>query len=100
MRPVRLRTVIEEFKFENDLKTLTKLNAPRVSEFVEGAKWLLARSPENGKRIGSTDVWFLPNEYLKNRGELPLIIYYTFDENHVNMLSIVETIYPPEGEDE
>jgi hypothetical protein len=98
MPPAKFRTVIEEFNFENQLNNLIKFKVPRVEEFVEGAKWMLARTPHEGKQIGSTDVWFLPNEYRKSSGELPVVLYYTFDDNFVNLLSIVETIYPPKEE--
>jgi len=98
MRPAKLRTIIEELKFAAELKFLEKSKVLRVEQFVDGVKWLLARNPQEGKQIGSTDVWFIPNEFLPNKGELPLVIYYTFDDNLVNLLSIVETIYPPKNE--
>jgi hypothetical protein len=98
MRPAKLRTIIEELKFAAELKLLVQVKAPRVEQFVDGVKWILARNPREGKQIGSTDVWFLPNEYLEHKGELPIIVYYTFDENIVNLLSIIETIYPPQNE--
>ena len=96
MRPAKLRTIVEELKFYTEFNNLVKLNIPRVEDFVEGAKWLLARNPEEGKRISTTDVWFLPNEFLPDKGELPLVIYYTFDDNIVNLLAIFETLYPPQ----
>lgn len=98
MRPARHRTIIEELNFASELKLLIQLKVPRVEEFVDGVKWLLARNPQDGKQIGSTIVWFIPNEYLKHKKELPIIIYYTFDDDIVNLLSIVETIYPPSEE--
>lgn len=98
MHPARLRTIVEELKFEAELKVLARLKVPRVEEFVEGVIWLLARRPEEGEQIGNTVVWFVANEFLPEKGELPLVIYYTFDEHTVNLLSIVETIYPPKNE--
>jgi hypothetical protein len=98
MRPARLRTIVEELKFYAELNNLVKLKIPRIEEFVEGVKWLLARRPEEGKQIGNTVVWFIANEFLPQKGELPVVIYYTFDEHTVNLLSIVETIYPPKNE--
>jgi hypothetical protein len=98
MRPAKLRTIVEELKFETEFDLLARLKVPRVEEFVEGVKWLLARRPEEGKRIGNTEVWFVANEFLPDRGELPLIVYYTFNEHVVHLLSLVETIYPPNNE--
>ena|SRR5438552_1745465 len=99
MRPVRHRTIVQELKFASELKRLVGLKVPRVTEFVEAIEWLLARKPEEGgKRLGSTDVWFIPSDYSKYKNELPIIIYYTFDDDIVNLLSIVESIYPPSEE--
>lgn len=98
MRPAKLRTIVEELKFETEFDLLVRHKVPRVEEFVEGVTWLLARGPEEGKRIGNTDVWFVANEFLPDRKELPLVIYYTFNENIVYLLSIVETLYPPSNE--
>ena|ERR1051326_3786337 len=98
MRPAKLRTIVEELKFETEFDLLVRLKVPRVEEFVEGVKWLLARGPEEGKQIGNTEVWFVANEFLPDRKELPLVIYYTFAEHTVNLLSIVETVYPPKNE--
>lgn len=98
MHPARLRTIVEELNFYTEFNALVKFRIPRVEEFVEGVKWLLARRPQEGKQIGNTVVWFVANEFLPDNGELPLIIYYTFDEHTVNLLSIVETIYSPKNE--
>ncbi|MGB2604896.1 MAG: hypothetical protein WBC78_14960 [Candidatus Sulfotelmatobacter sp.] len=38
-------------------------------------------------------MWFLPMEDVP--GILPVVLYYTFDDDYVNFLSIQETIYPP-----
>lgn len=98
MHPARLRTIVEELNFYTEFNALVKFRIRRVEEFVEGVKWLLARRPQEGKQIGNTVVWFVANEFLPEKGELPLVIYYTFDEHTVNLLSIVETIYPPKNE--
>lgn len=88
------REVIEEDQFKEELAKLIK--EPRVAdEFIDGAKWLLARAPDSGTRLGSSHVWFLPMTRTEE-GILPVVLYYTFDDNFVNLLSIVETLYPVE----
>ena len=94
MRPQKLREIIEERRFEFEWDKLKTEHAQRVDDFVEGAKWFLARGPERGQRISNTDVWFIVSENVRNI--LPMIIYYTFDQEYVNLLSIVETVNPPE----
>ncbi len=43
-------------------------------------------------QIGNSHVWFLPMKQVP--GILPVVLYYTFDDNYVNLLSIQETTYP------
>ncbi len=94
MLPQKLRELIEERRFEAEWGKLKNEHSERVDEFVEGAKWFLARGPERGRQIGNTDVWFIASENIREL--LPMVIYYTFDKEHVNLLSIVETVNPPE----
>jgi hypothetical protein len=94
MRPQKLREIIEERKFEFEWDKLKTEYPERVDDFVEGAKWFLARRPERGQRIGNTGVCFIASESV--RDILPMVIYYTFDQDYVNLLSIVETVNPPE----
>lgn len=90
-----MRTIIEEHRFVSELGKLIDGGPQRADEFVDGAKWLLARIPESGTRISTSDVWFLPMK--EQSGILPVVLYYTFDDDYVNFLSIQETIYPPEA---
>jgi hypothetical protein len=85
--------IVEEERFRLELQQIIP-KAPDADDFVEGAKWALARSPEIGRRIGTSIVWFLA--MAKRPNLLPIILYYTFDEETVNLISIVETIYPPQ----
>ncbi len=59
----------------------------RVDEFIQGAEWTLARRPEAGKQIREgSSVWCLP---VAQAGDLPpVVLYYTFDDRKVWMLSI------------
>lgn len=88
-----MREIIEEHRFSFELQALIP-NAKRADEFIDAAKWALPRNPTKGRRIGSSHVWFLPMEDVP--GLLPIVLYYTFDDDFVNFLSIQETIYPPQ----
>ena len=92
MPPGKMREIIEEHRFSFELQALIP-NAKRADEFIDAAKWVLSRSPTKGRRIGSLHVWFLPMEEMP--GLLPIVLYYAFDDDFVNFLSIQETIYPP-----
>jgi hypothetical protein len=92
MLPDRMRTIIEEPRFVFELQALIS-NAKRADEFVDAAKWVLSRDPSKGRQIGRSHVWFLPIEDVP--GILPVVLYYTFDDDFVNFLSIQETVYPP-----
>lgn len=92
MLPEKLREIVEDTRFTNELKTLIP-DARRAEEFIDGAKWVLSRDPSSGKRISTSKIWFLSLEEIP--GILPVILYYTFDDNYVNLLSIQETIYSP-----
>ncbi len=95
MLPVKLRTIIEEDRFVQEFNRLLHNNEEgkeKALKFLDAAKWLLARSPQQGTRIGRSHVWFLP---IRQMGILPVVLYYTFDHDFVNFLSIEETLYPP-----
>ncbi len=62
-------------------------------EFVEGAEWVLARHPLAGTQIGETRVWFLAMEQ-PGPNMLQVVMYYTLDEDYVNLMSITETTNP------
>jgi hypothetical protein len=96
MHPQTIRTVVEELKFESEARVLRKVGGKRLDAFLEGAMWLLARKPQNGRRISNTDVWYIASSQVPDL--LPVVIYYTFDNHIVNLLSIVESIRPPADE--
>lgn len=92
MQPEKVREIIEEHRFTLELAALFP-KAQRADEFIDGAKWTLSRDPFSGRRIGNSHVWFLSIEQIA--GILPIILYYTFDDDYVNFLSIQESVYPP-----
>jgi hypothetical protein len=99
MLPEKLREIVEEHRFRDELAVLLP-DARRADEFIDGAKWVLSRDPSKGRRISKSKVWFLPMAAIPSTegaqpGILPIILYYTFDDDYVNFLSIQETIYPP-----
>jgi hypothetical protein len=92
MLPRKMRGIIEEHRFAFELQALIP-NAKRADEFIDAAKWALSRDPCSGRRISNSHVWFLPMEQIP--GLLPVVLYYTFDDDLVNFMSIQETVYPP-----
>lgn len=83
-----MRSVQYEPEFESELRAI-EADFFRADEFIQGAEWTLSRDPQYGTRIGSSDVWFLPLARWKN---LPAaVIYYTFSDTMVFMLSIQVT---------
>jgi hypothetical protein len=92
MLPEKMREITEEHRFAFELQALIP-NARRADEFIDGTKWVLCRDPLRGRQIGNSHVWFLPMEEIPDH--LPIVLYYTFDNDYVNFLSIQETIYPP-----
>lgn len=95
MPHVKLRNIIEEHRFSIELESLIDDGpdkAKRADEFIDAVKWVLSRSPQRGTRIGKTNVWFIANDH--NANMLPVVIYYTFDDDYVNLMSIQATLYP------
>jgi hypothetical protein len=86
----RYRTIIECELFEEQLKAIEP-DARRADEFVDGAKWILCRCPQSGIQIGpDVPVWY----FVTQEGVAPysLVLYYTFDNDQVWLLSITKVI--------
>ena len=82
----RLREIIKEPSFEAELATIQP-DARRADEFVEGVEWELAREPLIGSEVApDSPVWFIP--MVDVPGEPSVILFYTFDEDRVWLLSI------------
>ncbi len=56
----------------------------RADEFLEGAETVLSRAPESGYQLHESSVWFIAGH------TVDLVLYYTFDEDEVTLLSIRE----------
>jgi hypothetical protein len=89
--PPPFRQLIEEHQFLEELRAIVG-NARRADEFVDGARWVLQRDPTVGVRI-SKHVWFYP--VVVSNSLDAVVLYYTFDKEHVYFLSIRKTEYPP-----
>jgi hypothetical protein len=93
-----LRSVFCEERFEHELEDLFP-NAVAADEFVRGVEWVLVRDPRSGTQV-SDSVWFVPASYYwgQSNGWLnTLVIYYTFDDRNVTLLSIQMSIVRPEN---
>lgn len=92
------RDIIYSDRFQQELAEIEP-NVKRTDEFLRGAEWLLARSPEAGNPISrNSSVWHLPRVDIP--GLPPLAIYYTFSDRAVYMMSIRVSELVDEGEDE
>ncbi len=64
-------------------------NVQRADEFLEGAEQVLSRTPEAGYRLADSNVWFIGGH------TVDVALYYTFDADHVYLLS-VQRVPPPQ----
>ena len=71
-----------------ELLHLVQDGAEAADEFIEATEWALSRRAEIGSRVTTDDppVWFLPIVEVSRVSRL--IVYYTFDTDHVYLLSI------------
>ena len=84
-----LRQIVKASLFEDQLRSLIEGGARVADEFIEGLESELARRPEIGSWHTGTypPVWFVPMIDVE-RLRPPLVVYYTFDEERVYLLSI------------
>jgi hypothetical protein len=83
MVPFWARDVAEDAEAEESLRGICN-GFSRAEEIWEGAKWLLARSPEIGEVLRGTNgihVYKTPDWDVE--GVVALVIVYTHDENRV-----------------
>lgn len=60
---------------------------PDLSDFYEGLKWFLARGPDRGYRVPTTD----PQSYVIHMyhwNVAAIVVTYRFNENQVEILSL------------
>lgn len=95
MYPPSFRDVIHSPEFERQLARIVQGGAERCDEFIEGIELTLARSPDSGPPIydGSPVRMVVKNPVVP--WIRPVVVFYTFSENAVYLLSIHETV---EGE--
>ena len=80
-----MRKIVCEARFDEELGSLA-VGFRRADELIAGVKWVPARNPEFGTRISvRDDIWVVPSIDVF---EQPLVIYYTFNDTHVYLLSI------------
>lgn len=97
-----LRGIVHDHLFTLQLHHF--INDPLdAEEFCRGAEWVLARDPTQGTQV-SESVWFLPSAYYIAEPDVAsaggtyyatLVIYYTFDDERVTLLSIQRTGVTP-----
>ncbi len=78
------RDVVYQPQFDQQLNELVS-DIRRVDEFIRGVEWQVCREPHSGQQI-TANVWAIPLNS-PPAGE-NLIIYYTFDTDHIWFLAI------------
>jgi len=86
--PPKLRTVVRELAFELALRNLIERSRD-ADEFIQNIEEALARDPTIGTKVTTVGnpVWFVPM-ITEKRIRQPLILYYSFDADHVYLLHI------------
>lgn len=84
-----LRQIVKAPLFEEQLQSLIEGGAKAADQFIEGLETVLPRKPEIGSwRTGTNPpVWTIPMIDVE-RLRPPLVVYYTFDDERVYLLSI------------
>jgi len=85
-----LRTVIHEQEFSSQLEAI-EADFWRAEEFLEGLEWILARDPSKGVFLISEPPIraFYTN---LGKGLKRAIVYYTYSDEEVYLLSITEAV--------
>ena len=83
-----LRQIIKTRLFDDQLEHLVEGGARAADEFIEALEMALAKRPEIGW-LHSTKppIWQVPMIDVE-RLRPPLVVYYTFDDDHVFLLSV------------
>ena len=80
-----MRTIIRDELFEADAKSIVESGNEKVEEFLEAVEMVLSRKPECGYPLSNSHVWFIAGHTVS------LVLYYTFDDNNVYLLSMQKT---------
>jgi len=82
--PHKMRVLVRDAVFEADAAEICG-SIKKADDFLEGVDLVLARYPECGTRLHKSHVWFLPAH------TIPVVLYYTFDDEKVYLLSVQKT---------
>ncbi|MCX6557706.1 MAG: hypothetical protein NTW95_09810 [Candidatus Aminicenantes bacterium] len=81
------RTIVEGKQYSKELAAL--INDPkRADEFVEGIQYVLAREPNSIEATcldQNYPLWFIPCSCND------IVIFYTYDDNEITLLSIIDS---------
>ena len=83
----KIRTIIHDKRFEREMARIEP-DIRRADEFMEGAVTILSRQPEVGCQLEDSNVWFICGH------TVDIAIYYTFDADHVYLLSAEKVTLP------
>ena len=79
------REVVDSGRFVADRDGLTD-DVERWDEVMKGVVWALSKSPEKGQPTDAPDIMALPTVVWD--GAPPLVIYYRYDDERVDLLSV------------
>jgi hypothetical protein len=83
-----MRTCCWQPRFAAELKRIEP-DARYADEIIEGVDWILARNPTWGTNIPNTQIWHIVSRDIPKKRNL--LIYYTFTDDTVYLLSVLET---------
>lgn len=90
--PQRYRSITRTARFESELAAIEP-DVRRSDEFLDGVEWVLCRRPEEGARVApNSRIWYFTTN-VSARG-LELVLFYSFDDDRVTWLSLLNTEIP------
>ena len=89
MERIKLRDIVEDERFKEELSILST-DVHRAEEFIEGAKWLLARSYTYGTEISHDPplLFLTMNDPLTSSA---MTLFYSFTDTTIIFLSVSRT---------
>lgn len=83
----RLRTVVQEPRFEAELQALES-DIRRMDEALRYAEFHLAQTPDGGIPSSVPGIWVAPVRVPSQDSIVRASIFYTFTDDHVHLQSI------------
>lgn len=82
------REVIESPRYTKE-RNLLQPDVARMDEILDGVVWVLSEDPTVGRKTPNPAIWAMPTIAWNT---VPLVVYYSFNENQVVLESIIKAI--------